>query len=161
MPLALLPLLELHSHYTLSHITIFTAEEVKHSHKPHISCYPICAYVIKNNRKFLNHIMIRHYWSNFACSKCMDVAATLGQQLKRHFFKCPSICETSRKPNSCGSTQTKKGKWDKGDQCGNDGKCSQKLDSQEWDLIGTVYHNYHCPALIIIFNFPDLLPNIL
>ena len=28
-------------------------------------------------------------------------------------------------------------------------------------LIGTVYRNYHHPALIIIFIFPDLLPKIL
>ena len=28
-------------------------------------------------------------------------------------------------------------------------------------MIGTVYHNYHCPALIITFIFPDLLPKIL
>ena len=28
-------------------------------------------------------------------------------------------------------------------------------------MIGTVYHNYHCPTLIIIFIFPDLLPKIL
>ena len=25
-------------------------------------------------------------------------------------------------------------------------------------MIGTLYHNYHCPALIITFIFPDLLP---
>ena len=28
-------------------------------------------------------------------------------------------------------------------------------------MIGTVYRNYHRPALIIIFAFPDLLPKIL
>ena len=28
-------------------------------------------------------------------------------------------------------------------------------------MIGTMYHNYHCPALIITFIFPDLLPKIL
>ena len=28
-------------------------------------------------------------------------------------------------------------------------------------MIGTVYHNYHRPALIITFIFPDLLPKIL
>ena len=28
-------------------------------------------------------------------------------------------------------------------------------------MIGTVYHNYHRPALILIFLFPDLLPKIL
>ena len=28
-------------------------------------------------------------------------------------------------------------------------------------VIGTVYHNYHRPALIITFIFPDLLPKIL
>ena len=29
------------------------------------------------------------------------------------------------------------------------------------DMIGTVYRNYHRPALTIIFIFPDLLPKIL
>ena len=28
-------------------------------------------------------------------------------------------------------------------------------------MIGTMYHNYHHPALIITFIFPDLLPKIL
>ena len=28
-------------------------------------------------------------------------------------------------------------------------------------MIGTMYRNYHCPALIITFIFPDLLPKIL
>ena len=28
-------------------------------------------------------------------------------------------------------------------------------------MIGTMYHNYHRPALIITFIFPDLLPKIL
>ena len=36
-----------------------------------------------------------------------------------------------------------------------------KATSTTWELIGTMYRNYHCPALIITFIFPDLLPKIL
>ena len=35
------------------------------------------------------------------------------------------------------------------------------VDSIDRQLIGTVYHNYHRPALVIIFIFPDLLLKIL
>ena len=117
---------DLHSHYILSCIPIFTPEEAKCG-QPHISCCSIFAYIIKNDSAFLNHIVIGHYWYNFMCGKCLDVVATSRQQLKKHFLKCPCIS----------SPQTKK-KHDKGEQNGHDRKhdekCSQKVDSQEGDL---------------------------
>ena len=64
---------ELHSHLTLLHIVISTPEEVKVGPKNHVSCCPICTYVVKNDYSFLNHIVIRHYWSSFSCGKCLAV----------------------------------------------------------------------------------------
>ena len=95
---------ELHSWYTLSRIPIFTTEEAKWGQKPHISCCPICAYIVKNDSAFLNHIVITHYWCNYACGKCLDVVATSGQQMKKHFLKCCGITDVCQKANSQGST---------------------------------------------------------
>ena len=58
-PLCLLH--ELHLCLTLSRIAIHTLKEVKMGPKNHMSCCPICAYVVKNDYSFLNHIIIRHY----------------------------------------------------------------------------------------------------
>ena len=92
----------------------------------------------------LNHIIFGHYWCNFTCGKYLDVIAMSGQQLKKHFLKCPGISDACRKPSSQGSAsdgsqsggkqlkmshsrdsgpQTKK---DKGDQCSQEGKHDEK-----------------------------------
>ena len=146
-PLGLLQ--ELHSHYTLSHIPIFTAEEVKWGQKPHIFCCPIHAYVVKNDSVFLNHIMIRHYWCNFVCRKCLDIVAMSGQQMKKHFLKCCGISDACEKPDSQGSTSDggqsggkpskthhsgysgPKDKKDKGDLCGNEEKSDKRHGLKE------------------------------
>ena len=91
IPLGLLQ--ELHLWYTLSHIPTFTAEEAKWGQKPHISCCPICTYIVKIDSTFLNHIVTAHYWCNYACRKCLDVVVTSGQQMKKHFLKCRSIID--------------------------------------------------------------------
>ena len=85
-PLGLLQ--ELHSHLTLSHIAISMPEEVKVGPKNCMSCCPICAYIVKNDYLFLNHIIIGHYWSSFSCGKCLEFAVSLGQQMKKHFPDC-------------------------------------------------------------------------
>ena len=100
-PLGLLQ--ELHLWFTLSHIPIFTSDEVKQGQKTCVSCCPICTYIIKNDSTFLNHIVISHYWSNFACGKCLNVVMTSGQQMKKHFLKCHSITDACEKPDSQGS----------------------------------------------------------
>ena len=119
-PLGLL--LELHSCYTLSCIPIFTAEEVKQGQKPCISCCPICMYVVKNDSAFLNHIMTGHYLCNFVCGKCLDVVTMSGQQMKKHFFKCCSISDACKKPESQDST---------GDGCQSGGKPSKTHHSRD------------------------------
>ena len=68
-PLGLLQ--ELHLRLTLSCIAIHTLEEVKVGPKNRVSCCPICAYVVKNDYSFLNHIIVGHYWSSFSCRKCL------------------------------------------------------------------------------------------
>ena len=88
---------ELHLWYTLSCIPIFTADEAKQGQKPHVSCCPICAYLIKNDSTFLNHIVIAHYWCNYTCRKCFDVVITSGQQMKKHFLKCDGITNACQK----------------------------------------------------------------
>ena len=40
-------------------------------------------------------------------------------------------------------------------------KAKMQVREPPWLLVGTVYRNYHRPALIVIFIFPDLLPKIL
>ena len=117
-------------------------------------------YVIKNDRAFLNHIVIGQYWCNFACGKCLDGVTMSGQQLKKHFLKCPGISNTSHKTGSQGnrgaggsgsqpgdkhsschkgrdSRSQLKDKCDKGEQgshyrkCGE--KCGEQADPQEGD----------------------------
>ena len=85
-PLGLLQ--ELHLHLTLFCITIHTLEEVKVGPKNHMSCCPICVYVVKNDYSFLNHIIVGHYWSSFSCGKCLKFMATNGHQMKRHIPGC-------------------------------------------------------------------------
>ena len=56
---------DLHSCLTLSRITIHTPKEAKVGLMNHVSCCPICAYMVKNNYSFLNHIIVRHYQQQF------------------------------------------------------------------------------------------------
>ena len=88
---------ELHLCLALSCITIQTSEEVKVGPKNHMSCCPICMYVVKNNYSFLNHIIIRHYWSSFSCGKCLNFTASNGQQMKRHILIVGSPRRDTRK----------------------------------------------------------------
>ena len=80
-PLCLLQ--KLHSCLTLSCIVISTPE-VKVGPNNCMSCCPICAYVAQNDYSFLNHIIVRHYWSSFSCGRCLKFIVTTGQQMKRH-----------------------------------------------------------------------------
>ena len=100
-PLCLLQ--ELHSCLTLSHIAIHTLEEAKVGPKNRMSCCPICAYVVKNDYSFLNHIIVGHYWSSFSCGKCLKFVATNGQQMKRHIPGCgkpQKECKKKRSTNN-------------------------------------------------------------
>ena len=100
-PLGLLQ--ELHLQLILSHIPIHTLEEAKLGQKNRVSCCPICAYIVKNNYTFLNHIVICHYWSSFSCGKCLEFVASSGQQMKKHFPKCGGLKEVCEKADSKGS----------------------------------------------------------
>ena len=119
---------ELRSCLTLSHIAIHTLEEVKVGPMNHMSCCPICAYVVKNDHLFLNHIIIGHYWSSFSCGKYLKFMATDGQQMKRHIPGCgkpqkehkkkhstnnkaPEVCSSSKSGHK--SKKAKKKKKDK------------------------------------------------
>ena len=67
-----------------------------------MSCCPICAYAVKNDYSFLNHIIIRHYWSSFCCGKCLEFVASLGQQMKKHFPTCKGpVKEPKKKCSRC------------------------------------------------------------
>ena len=68
---------ELHSCLTLSHIAIHTPEEAKVGVKNCMYCLPICAYVVKNDLVFLNHIIVGHYWGSFSCRKCLAFMAVM------------------------------------------------------------------------------------
>ena len=94
-PLGLLQ--ELHSWLTLSCIPIFTPDKAKLGQKTRISCCSIHAYIVKNDSAFLNHIVICHYWSSFACRKCLELITPSGQQMKKHFLKCHSIKDMHEK----------------------------------------------------------------
>ena len=74
--------------FALFHIVISTPEEAKMGPKNHVSCCPICAYMVQNDYSFLNHIIVGHYWSSFSCRKCLKFVATTGQQMKRHILGC-------------------------------------------------------------------------
>ena len=108
-----------------------------------VSCCPICAYVIKNDYVFLNHIIISHYWSSFSCGKCLEFAVSSEQQMKKHFPKCCGPKEAHKKVCSKGgrssglwgnhksSHKPKKGKKDKADK---DDKCGME-DEATWITI--------------------------
>ena len=100
-PLGLLQ--ELHLRLTLSHIAIHTLEEVKVGPKNHMSCCPICTYVVKNDYSFLNHIIIGHYWSSFSCRKCLKFMVSNGQQMKRHIPDCGKPKKECKKKCSKGN----------------------------------------------------------
>ena len=76
---------------------ISTPEEVKLGPKNCMSCHPICTYIVKNNYLFLNHIVIRHYWSSFSCGKCLVFATSSGQQMRMHFGNCKGPQEECKK----------------------------------------------------------------
>ena len=141
---------ELHLWLTLSHIPIFTPEKANLGQKTRISCCPICTYIVKNDSAFLNHIVICHYWSSFACAKCLKFVTSFGQQMKKHFLKCCEIKDMHEKTDSQGSKSSKshgggkcssKPKKDKGHKCSkeekgdkphrSDSKSSSKTASQE------------------------------
>ena len=105
---------ELHSHLTLSCIPIHMPEEAKMGQNNHVSCCPICVYVVKNDNAFLNHIIIGHYWSSFSCGKCLEFTASSRQQMKKHFPKCSGPKETHKKSCSKGGKSSGPGGNDKG-----------------------------------------------
>ena len=156
-PLGLLQ--ELHSWLTLSCIPIFTPDEAKVGQKTRISCCPIRAYIVKNDSVFLNHIVICHYWSSFACGKCLEFIMSSGQQMKKHFLKCCGIKGACEKTDSQGSKSSKshgsgesssKPKKDKGDKhgdeekgdkpCGSESKSGSKTASQE-QVLESLHHS--------------------
>ena len=168
-PLGLLQ--ELHLHLTLLCILIHMPEEVKMGQKNCVSCYPICAYVLKNDYAFLNHIIVGHYWSSFSCGKCLEVIASSRQQMKKHFLKCCGPKEACKKLSSkggklpgpqgddksdCKPKKSKKDKADKADKahkddkhgakggklCRSPSKSSGKTTSQE-QVLGTPHHSKH------------------
>ena len=168
-PLGLLQ--ELHSHLTLSCIPIHMPDEVKMGQKNHMSCCPICAYIIKNDYTFLNHIIVSHYWSSFSCGKCLEFVASSRQQMKKHFPMCHSPKEACKKLSSKGGKppglqgndksdcKPKKGKKDKankadkahkddkhgaegGKPCRSPFKSSGETASQE-QVPGTLHHSKH------------------
>ena len=98
---------ELHLCLTLSHIAIYTPEEVKVEPKNRMSCCPICTYVVKNDYSFLNHIIIGHYWSSFSCGKCLEFAAFTRQQMKRHIPDCGKPKKWCKKKCSKGDKASK------------------------------------------------------
>ena len=85
-PLCLLG--NLHSRLALSRFTIHTPEEAKIGIRIHVYCCPICAYVIKNNTAFLDHIIVGHYWGSFSCGKCLAFAMDTAELMMRHFTHC-------------------------------------------------------------------------
>ena len=91
---------ELHSHFTLSHIVIHTLEEAKVGLKNRMSCCPICTYVVKNDYSFLNHIIVRHYWSSFSCRKFLQFMVTNRYEMKRHIPSCGKPKKEHKKKRS-------------------------------------------------------------
>ena len=165
-PLGLLQ--ELHSWLTLSHIPIFILDEAKFGQKTRVSCCPICAYIVKNDNVFLNHIVICHYWSSFSCGKCLEFVTSSGQQMKTHFLKYSGIKDAHEKMDSQGSKSSKshgsgkssskpkkdkKDKKDKDDKCGKkddkpsglETKSSNKATSQE-QVLESLCHHSQCIA---------------
>ena len=65
-----------------------------------MSCWPICAYIVKNNYSFLNHIVIRHYWSSFSCGKCLEFATSSGQQMRTHLGNCKGPRRSVKRRNA-------------------------------------------------------------
>ena len=91
---------DLHLCLTLSRIMIHTPKEAKMGLTSHVSCCPICAYMVKNNYSFLNHIIIGHYRSSFACGKCLKFMAANAQQMKRHILGCGKPQKEHKKKHS-------------------------------------------------------------
>ena len=79
---------DLHSHLALSRFTIHTPEEAKIGISIRMYCCPICAYVVKNNTTFLDHIIVGHYWGSFSCGKCLAFAADTTEQMMGHLTRC-------------------------------------------------------------------------
>ena len=79
---------ELHLHLALSRFTIHTPEEAKIGISIRMYCCPICAYVVKNNTAFLNHIIVGHYWGSFSCRKCLAFTADTAEQMMGHLTSC-------------------------------------------------------------------------
>ena len=162
-PLGLLQ--ELQSRLTLACIPIHTLEEVKMGQKNRVSCCPICAYVVKNDYMFLNHIIICHYWSSFSCGKCLKFTASSRQQMKKYCPKCGGPKEACKKAHSKGSKSSgphsghksshkpkngKKDKVDKDDKHGmkddklwrSESKSGDKATSQK-QVLDSLCHSRH------------------
>ena len=165
---------ELHSCLTLSCIMISTPEEVKVGLKNHVSCCPICAYIVKNDYSFLNHIIIRHYWSSFSCGKCLEFVVSSGHQMRTHFGKCKGPqeehkkkkhpkCKVSKAPSSdeskksCHKSKTKKDKAEKEDKHGTEKKPHGSL-SKSVATTASPEHSSgaaHCSICISESNSPQ------
>ena len=81
-------------------------QRLKANPKNHMSCCPICVYVVKNDSSFLNHIVVRHYWCNYACGKWVNFVVTLAQKLSMHVGVCAGIKPASPNRGVHGGTLT-------------------------------------------------------
>ena len=139
---------DLHLCLTLSHIAIHTPEEAKVGLMNHVSCCPICAYVVKNNNSFLNHIIVRHYQSSFSCGKCLKFMVADAQQMRRHIADC-GVPQKERKKKR--STHNKAPEARSSSRSGHKSKKAKKKKTDK-EGIGVQWngksHAVHQPSLV-------------
>ena len=139
-------------------MVIHMPEEVKVGPKNHMSCCPICMYVVKNDYSFLNHIIIGHYWSSFSCGKCLEFVVSSRQEMKKHFHNCKDPKKVHKKRRSKGSKvsevqnspisshKSKKGKKDKADKEDRSGVGEKKPGGSPSKSAGTTASEEQAPG---------------
>ena len=56
-----------------------------------LSFCPFCQYSRSNNPSYMNHIICRHYNTNYGCGKCLDEVYITGQPLYKHMKTCKGL----------------------------------------------------------------------
>ena len=107
---------ELHIKDSLHHLPMETKVEAGSKPIQKLSFCPFYQYSGSNDPSYMNHIICRHYNTNYGCGKCLDEVYIMGQLLHKHMQTCKGLPKeavdkaTAEDTDSAASGKKKKSK---------------------------------------------------
>ena len=82
---------ELHIENSLFHLPVETKAEAGSKLIQKLSFCPFCQYSGSNNPSYMNHIVCRHYNTNYGCSKCLNEVYITRHLLSKFMKTCKGL----------------------------------------------------------------------